>query len=421
MLPPVQIEAQIARLIKEDWGRILASLVASLGDFSLAEDCLQDAVIKAMDRWPAAGLPKAPDAWLITVARRGALDRIRRDANFASKAADIAYLAELEASEQGHDAMMQEQSIPDKRLELIFTCCHPSIEEKSRVALTLRALGGLSTAEIAAAFLDKPEAMAARLTRAKAKITAAGIGYKVPDADEIEDRTLAVARVVYLIFNEGFRSNGSDQLMREDLTAEAIRLGRILHALLPDDPQITGLLALMLLGDSRRHARTDVAGNFVPLEFQNRARWDKAKIAEGVGLVKRALSVRPVTSYGLQAAISALHAESADWASTDWAQITALYDRLWHVDPSPVVRVNQAIAWSYVEGPAQALAFLDRVVDPADLARYQPFFAARGDLLARDGQKEAARRAFDQAIALTGAPQERAYLQARKAGLDHLH
>ena len=418
MLPLRSFDAQIARLIKEDWGRIMASLVKALGDFALAEDCLQDAVVQAMDRWAKDGLPKAPDAWLITVARRRALDRLRRDANFAKKSAEIAYLIELEA-QPVDDA--QHDVIPDKRLELIFTCCHPAIEQKSQVALTLRALGGLSTAEIAAAFLDKPSAMAARLTRAKAKIADAGIPYKVPEPHDLPARLQAVTRVIYLVFNEGYRANASADLTRSDLIAEAIRLGRIMHQLSPESSDICGLLALMLLHDSRRYARADAQARLVPLEHQNRQRWDRAMIAEGTELVRRALVQPPLSAYALQAAISALHAQSPDWGSTDWPQIAALYEQLWRLEPTAVVRINQALAWSYVEGPDAALAFLDKVVAPEDVAGYQPYFAARGDLLSRLGRADAARAAFEHAIELTTAPAERAHFQARIAQLGPLH
>jgi len=408
--PPHDISAQIARMVRADWGRILAALVKSLGDFALAEDSLQDAALEAMAAWAERGLPDAPDAWLITVARRKALDRLRRDANFARKSAEIAYLQELEVQADPADAMEQ---IPDKRLELIFTCCHPAIEEKSRIALTLRALGGLGTDEIAAAFLDKPETMAARLTRAKTKIKAAGIPFVVPGADELGARLDAVLRVIYLVFNEGYRATSGQDLMRADLIAEATRLARVLRTLMPKSEQVAGLLALILLHDSRRFARLDAQGGLVPLREQNRARWDKSKIREGRALVKEALQSGPPSPFALQAAISALHAESPGWNETDWPQIVALYDALWQLEPTSVVRVNQAVALSFAKDADTALAFLTRHVDPREVAPYQPYHVALSDLLLRAGQRAAARAALAKAVELTHQPEERAYLLAQ--------
>ena len=408
MLPPARAEAQITRLIREDWGRILAALVSSIGDYALAEDSLQDAVVEALQAWPDKGLPRAPDAWLIAVARRKALDRLRRSQTAARNAPDLVIWLEIQ---QGAPEELQDM-IPDHRLELIFTCCHPALEEKSRVALTLRALGGLTTEEIAAAFVDKPAAMAARLTRAKKKLRAAGVPFKLPEDEQLEARLGAVLKVIYLIFNEGCHaSDGS--LCRADLVAEAVRLGRILQALLPDDAEVTGLLALMLLSDSRRLARTDAEGQFVTLEDQNRGRWDRAKIAEGAALVEKALTSGPPGAYALQAAISALHAQAPDFAATDWAQIVALYEELARLDGNPIIRINQAVALSYADGPEAALALIVRAEGLGDLGRYQPLHASRADLLSRLGRHAEAAESYRAAIALSRAPEQIDFLTRR--------
>ncbi|WP_424942534.1 RNA polymerase sigma factor [Aliiroseovarius crassostreae] len=409
MTPPV--EARIDRLIREDWGRILAALTARLGDYALAEDSLQDAVVEALSRWPQS-LPRHPDAWLLTVARRKALDRLRRVQTASSNEAELALWLDQTRSDEGADMGV----IPDHRLELIFTCCHPALEEKTRTALTLRAIGGLTTAEIAAAFLDKPETMAARLTRAKQKIRQAGIPFKIPETEDLPHRVDAVLRVIYLIFNEGFRSNGA-ALTRADLVGEAIRLARILMGLLPDDAEVKALLALMLLGDSRRLTRLDEDGAYVPLEVQNRARWDKTRIREGIALVKQALGTGSPGPYALQATISAVHAEAPDFAATDWAQIVALYDLLLARHANPVVYINKAVALSYLKGPAAALALLDGLPTHAGLARYQPFHACRADLLARLDRAEEAACHYRQAITLATSDAEKTFLTRRMAAL----
>jgi len=307
--------------------------------------------------------------------------------------------------------------IPDHRLELIFTCCHPALEEKSRVALTLRALGGLTTEEIAAAFVDKPAAMAARLTRAKKKLRAARVPFKLPETDDLHDRLGAVLKVIYLIFNEGCHAS-SGALSRADLVGEAVRLGRILSAVLPDRTEVTGLLALMLLTDSRRLARTDAVGRFVSLEDQNRARWDRAKIAEGAALVDRALRSGPPGPYALQAAISALHAQAPDFAVTDWRQIVALYGELSRLDANPIIRVNQAVALSYADDPEAGLALIDAVAAAQDLTRYQPFHASRADLLSRLARHEEAAESYRAAIALSRVPEQIDFLSRRLNALD---
>ena len=408
MLPPVDQAASVARLIREDWGRILASLVSTVGNFALAEDSLQDAVVMALEVWPEKGLPTSPDAWLITVARRKALDRLRRNNTITRKADALALWIEQHQPEPDE----RQEVIPDHRLEMIFTCCHPAIEEKSRVALTLRALGGLTTDEIARAFLDKPASMAARLTRAKKKLSVAGIGFKLPEPEDIEARVDAVLRVIYLIFTEGCHATNGE-LMRESLVQEAIRLGRILVGFLPAHAEAKGLLALMLLSDSRRLTRRAADGRFVPLDQQNRSRWDQARISEGVALTKTALSGRPVGRYALQAAISALHAQAAQFDDTDWPQIVALYDVLYTKFPNPILRINQAVALSYAQSPDVGLRLLASVEGEDKLARSQPFHAYRADLLARLGRHVEAAESYRAAIALSQAPEEASFLEER--------
>ncbi len=413
MLPPAALERAIDRTIREQWGRILACLVKAVGDLQLAEDSLQDAVVSAINHWQQNGLPNSPAAWLLTAARRKAIDRLRRDHSFASRQDEIAYLMELDNQVQDNEADV----IPDKRLEMIFTCCHPALAEKTRVALTLRTLGGLTTEEIAHAFLDKPEAMAQRLVRAKKKISLAGIAYKIPDAEVLPDRTASVLSVIYLIFNEGYAASAGDHLTRTDLIEEAIRLARIVWQLMPDDSEVGGLLALMLLHDARRRARTGKQGELVPLEKQNRARWNKGKIAEGAAILEQVLPRQRPGPYQLQAAISALHAQSPSWQATDWPQIEALYDLLYAVQPSPVVRINQAVAVSYAKSPGAALAMLDEAASSGALEAYQPYFAARADMLARAGRTHEARTCFATAINLSDNSMEKTFLSDKAANL----
>lgn len=400
MLPPRSLDRAIERCVREEWGRILASLVKRLGDFQLAEDCLQDAVLVAMDKWAVEGLPQSPACWLISVARRKAIDRIRRSANFASKQGEIAYLMELESTKED-----EVEGFGDERLNMIFTCCHPALEEKTRVALTLRTLGGLSTEEIAGAFLDKVDAMSARLTRAKKKIAAAGIPYRVPEVEELAERLGSVLTVIYLIFNKGIE--------RGDLSGEAIRLGRIVLDLMPNEPEVEGLLALMLVHDARRAARLDEAGAFVPLDAQNRSRWNRAKIEEGVALLKVALARGRVGPFQLQAAIHSVHGQAATWGETDWAEIVALYEVLYREQPSPVVRINQAVAVSYAMSVASGLAMLDEVGAGGALERYQPYWAARADFLGRLGETQLAHESYEHAIELSENKQEREFLRGK--------
>lgn len=400
MLPPRSIESAIERCVREEWGRILASLVKGLGDFQLAEDSLQDAVLVAMEKWVVDGIPNSPAAWLITVARRKALDRVRRSANFASKQSEISYLMDLE-NQFREDAEIM--GFGDERLEMIFTCCHPALEEKTRVALTLRTLGGLSTEEIAAAFLDKVDAMTARLTRAKKKIAAAGIPYRVPEPDQLVERLGSVLTVIYLIFNRGIECG--------DLSGEAIRLGRIVHDLMPTETEVSGLLALMLIHDARRTARVSEEGELVPLDVQNRAKWNLPKIDEGVALLKDTLVQGRVGQYQLQAAIQAVHGQANTWENTNWTEIAALYEVLFRIQPSPVVRINQAVAVSYADTVTRALEMLDEVAK--ELSHYQPYWAARADFLTRVNELGQARLCFGRAIELSANPREQNFLRTK--------
>ena len=416
MFPPLSTEQVIERTVCEEWVRILASLVSGLNDLQLAEDCLQEAVISALDHWGKNGLPRSPSAWLITVARRKALDKLRRAQNFARKENEIAYLLELE--NRSLDDPMTE-TIPDKRLEMIFTCCHPALERKSQVALTLRTLGGLSMDEIAAAFLDKPSSMQKRITRAKQQIARGGIPYEVPQDADLPERTSAVLSVLYLIFNEGYSANSGTAVLRSDLSGEAIRLTRIIAALLPNDCEAAGLLALMLLHDSRRNARVGPAGEMIALEDQNRKRWDREKIQEGVAILKETLPKQGIGPYQIQAAISAVHAQSPAWDQTDWTEIVALYELLHAMQPSPVVQVNLAVAVSYAQTPDAALAIMEKVATVAKIQIYQPYHAAMGNLLARAGRITEAKVSFENAIELSENAQEIAFLQNAARRLLH--
>ena len=410
------VDNLIDRTIRNEWGRILASLTATIGDLQLAEDSLQDAVESAIRHWSKNGLPNSPAAWLIQTARRKAIDRIRRDANFRSKEAEIAWLIELDADANARDSnMTQETAIPDERLRMVFTCCHPAIEEKSRIALTLRTIGGLTTEEIARAFLDKTEAMAARLTRAKKKIALAKIPYEIPQADALAERLNSVLNVIYLIYNEGYSALKGENLFRDELIGEALRMAGLLTQLLPEEPETAGLQALILLHESRREARTDDEGNLVPLEYQDRTIWDRPKITAGTTLLKAALSRGRIGPYQLQAAISACHSEALDWPDTDWAQIAALYELLLTMQPSPVIRLNYIYALSHTRALGEILERLERLQN--ELETYQPFYAARADILKRAGQFEEARTAYDHAIALCDNATERSFLEKKRASL----
>ncbi|MBP2562766.1 RNA polymerase sigma-70 factor (ECF subfamily) [Neorhizobium galegae] len=407
----VPVAEAIDRIARQDGGRLLSHLVGSLRDFQLAEDSLQDALESALVHWNRNGLPAAPNAWLMQVARRKAIDRLRRSANLHAKSAEIAHLIELE---NGSAMADEPDPIGDERLKLIFACCHPALDRKTCVALTLRSVCGLKTEEIANAFLDAHEAMAQRLVRARQKIVRAGIAYEVPGREGWAARLESVLAVVYLIFNEGYAS-GSGRHLRSDLCEEAIRLGRLLMTLCPEEPEIEGLLALMLLHYARRAARIGASGEILTLEAQDRRLWDRAQISEGVALIEQALYRGRPGPYQIQAAIIAVHAEAPSFPETDWQQIAWLYAELARTADNPVYELNRIVAVSYVEGPAAALACLKPIA--MALVEYQPFYAVQADLLARDGQIDQARLAYRRAIELSHSGAEKLFLSERLEAL----
>ena len=394
--------------------RVFATLVRLLGDFDVAEEALHDAFRAALEQWPREGVPANPRAWLVSAGRFKAIDGIRRRARFQSVEDfdDVAESIEDESAPRWDD----DEAIEDDRLRLVFTCCHPALAADAQVALTLREVCGLTTEEIAQAFLTPAPTLAQRIVRAKAKIRDAKIPYQVPSPDELPPRLDSVLRVVYLVFNEGYSASSGDAVTRVDLSGEAIRLGRLLIELLPE-PEAIGLLALMLLQESRRDARTSATGDLVLLADQDRSRWNRDQIAEGTSLVERALQSRRAGAYTIQAAIAAVHAEAPSAEATDWQQIVGLYDALLRVEPSPVVELNRAVAVAMRDGPAAALTLVDAILARGDLADYHLAHAARADLCRRLGDAEAARASYRRAIALVRQQPERRFLERRLAEL----
>jgi RNA polymerase sigma-70 factor (ECF subfamily) len=413
---PDRSRAAIERVVREEWGYTLATLVGRVRDFDLAEDVLQDAGVAALQHWPRTGVPENPRAWLLQTARRKAIDRFRRDARFDALRTEFEAQAERAEREGAEEA---EETAVDERLSLIFTCCHPALGEQARVGLTLRTLGGLTTIEIARAFLVAETALAQRLVRAKKKIKAAKIPYRVPPPDLWPERLTSVLSVVYFIFNEGYSATSGERPTRADLCSEAIRLGRILVDLAPSEPEALGLLALMLLHDSRRGARTDLEGNLVTLEEQDRGRWNREAIREGDEFLRRALATRAPGPYQIQAAISAVHASADSYENTDWREIVGLYRALYDLQPSWVVRLNEAVAASYADGPQAGLDMLEGLDDGEAVERYQPYHAARADLLRRAGRLDEANAAYRRAIDLTRNEAERRFLESRLSDPGH--
>ena len=407
------LHATLEHVFREEYGRIIATLIRISGSFDLAEEALQEAFTSAASKWEREGTPDNPGAWLTTVAHRKLLDAVRRDRTRSDKQTELEYETNRLQPFVEPEVIEEPLEYPDDRLRLIFTCCHPSLNRESQVALTLRTLGGLTTTEIAHAFLLPEATLAQRLVRAKQKIRLAGIPYEVPPLKIIGDRLAAVRAVIYLIFNEGYAASAGQSLIRNDLCAEAIRLGRVLCELLPDEPENMGLLALMLLQDSRREARVNARGELVTLEEQDRSRWDSAEIEEGVRLVQEALSLRRVGSYQLQAAIAAVHAEAETAGQTDWREIVALYEELMRITSSPVVALNHAAAVAMSEGFEKGLSLIESAGAGGRLENYYLFHASRADLLRRLHRFDEARAAYTTALSLSTNHVEQNYMRRR--------
>ncbi|OYD67008.1 RNA polymerase sigma factor [Rhodococcus sp. OK302] len=406
-----QAGTSVESVFREERGRLLASLVRRFGDLDLAEEVTSDAIEAALVHWPVDGVPAKPGAWLLTTARRKAVDRLRRDQAYAARLAVL----QVDVDRADPAPPHADGELPDERLQLFFTCSHPALAEDDRIALTLRCLGGLTTPEVARAFLVPPATMAQRIVRAKKKIRQARIPFRTPSIDELPERLPGVLQVIYSVFTEGYAASSGPDLQRVDLAVEAIRLARILRGLLPDQREISGLLALMLLVHARRDTRTDSSGGIVLLEDQDRECWDRSMIEEGSDLVVVALTGGAPGPYGVQAAIAALHDEATDVESTDWPQICALYGVLLTLTPSPVVAVNRAVAVAMRDGAAVGLAALDALSEEPKLADYHPYHLARGELLARLGRTDAAVSAYQRALNVVGSEPERAFLERRLA------
>jgi RNA polymerase sigma-70 factor (ECF subfamily) len=409
-----EVEAAVADAFHTEWGRIVATLVRLTGDWDLAEECAQDAFATALERWPGDGIPRRPGAWLTTVARNRAVDRARRAKLGASKEREIAAVEPERGPGQPEEGELSDDDVPDDRLRLMFTCCHPALSFEAQVALTLRTLAGMTTTEIARAFLVPEATMAQRLVRAKRKIRHAGIPFAVPPAHQLVERTAAVLAVLYLLFNEGYSASTGADLVRRGLTAEAIRLGRVLCTLMPDEPEALGLLALMLFHDARSAARVDGAGDIVVLSEQDRSLFDAVAIAEGHERLDAALRLGRPGPFQVQAAIAACHVETG--GETDWAEIAALYDRLFEMAPSAVIALNRAVAVSLSEGPEAGLALVEQIA-PEGLPDYHLLPAARADMLRRLGRRSEAAAAYGAARDLAGTDAERRYLERRQREL----
>ena len=419
MAEPTLLVAQnaqsvIDRIVREEWGRVISALISVCRDLDTAEDALQDAVLTALKVWPLQGVPQSPRGWLLKTAQHRAIDRFRRDSTFNAKRDEYEALLSLDVGSTTDEA---DQPIPDERLKLIFTCCHPALSIEARVALTLRTVGGISTPEIARAFLVSEQTMAQRLARAKRKIVATNIPYVVSDSDMWPERLQSVLSVIYLIFNEGYAATSGTDLIREELCKEAIRLAEIVKSLLSEEADVQGLLALMLLHDARRPARSNAAGDLITLEMQDRNLWNHPQIERGKTLLIGGLARGHIGPYQIQAAISAVHSEAPDFESTDWNEICQLYEKLYEIQPSAIVALNGAVARSFTDGPVAGLAALEALDRSETLDQYQPYHVARADMLRRAGDAEGAHDAYRTAWEMTGNEIERKFLKRRMSEL----